>query len=45
MSTTTGADLIARADRLARELVRCDHPVDTALWESFDTTTYRLMRS
>lgn len=44
MSTTTGHDLINRADRLARELGRCDLPVDTQLWESFDTTAYRLMR-
>jgi hypothetical protein len=44
MSTTTGADLIIKADQIARELGRCDHPVDTALWESFDTTAYRLMR-
>jgi hypothetical protein len=44
MSTTTGRDLITSADRLARELARWDHSVDTALWESFDTTAYRLLR-
>lgn len=44
MSTTTGRDLISRADRIARELGRCDLPVDTQLWESFDTTAYRLIR-
>lgn len=44
MSTTTGRDLINRADRLARELSGCDLPTDTELWESFDTTAYRLMR-
>ena len=44
MSTTTGHDLISRADRLARELSRCQLPVTTELWESFDTTAYRLMR-
>ena len=44
MSTTTGHDLINRADQLACELSRCALPVDTQLWESFDTTAYRLMR-
>ncbi|SDP19285.1 hypothetical protein SAMN04489867_1688 [Pedococcus dokdonensis] len=44
MSTTTGLDLINRADQLARELSRCELPVDTQLWESLDTTAYRLMR-
>lgn len=44
MSTTTGHDLISRADRLARELSRCQLPVTTELWESLDTTAYRLMR-
>ena len=44
MSTTTGHDLISRADRVARELSRCQLPVTTELWESFDTTAYRLMR-
>lgn len=44
MSTTTGHDLINRADQLARELSRFQLPVETELWESFDTTAYRLMR-
>jgi hypothetical protein len=44
MTTTTGADLINRADRLARDVARCNHPVEAALWDSFDTTAYRLMR-
>ena len=44
MSTTTGRDLVIRADQLAREMARCELPVDTAMWESFDTTAYRLMR-
>jgi hypothetical protein len=44
MSTTTGRDLITRADQLARELSRFQLPVETDLWESFDTTAYRLMR-
>lgn len=44
MSTTTGQDLIDRADQLARELSRFRLPVETKLWESFDTTAYRLMR-
>ena len=44
MTTTTGRDLVDRADRLAREVARCNLPVDTALWESFDTTAYRLVR-
>ena len=44
MSTTTGHDLLARAEALAKELARCDLPVTTAAWESFDTTVYRLLR-
>jgi hypothetical protein len=44
MSTTTGRDLIKRADRLARELSQCGLPTDTELWESLDTTAYRLLR-
>lgn len=44
MSTTTGSDLIKRADGLARELSRCDLPIDTELWESLDATAYRLIR-
>lgn len=44
MTTTTGRDLINRAEHLARDLSRCDLPVDTELWESFDTTAYRLLR-
>lgn len=44
MSTTTGRDLINGSDRLARDVARCELPVDTALWESFDTTAYRLIR-
>jgi hypothetical protein len=44
VSTTTGRDLLERAERLAAELARCDRPVTTSLWESFDTTTYRMLR-
>ena len=44
MSTTTGHDLLARAEALAKELAHCDLPVKTAAWESFDTTVYRLLR-
>lgn len=44
MSTTTGHDLLARAESLAKELAQCDLPVKTAAWESFDTTVYRLLR-
>ena len=44
MSTTTGHDLLARAEALAKELAHCDLPVTTAAWESFDTTVYRLLR-
>ena len=40
MSTTTGRDLMTRADLLARQLTRCNLPVDTGLWEAFDTTAY-----
>ena len=43
MSTTTGHDLLARAEALAKELAHC-LPVKTAAWESFDTTVYRLLR-
>jgi hypothetical protein len=44
VSTTTGRDLLARAESLAKELAHYDHPVKTAAWESFDTTVYRLLR-
>lgn len=44
MSTTTGQDLLARAEALAKEIAHCDLPVKTAAWESFDTTVYRLLR-
>ena len=44
MSTTTGHDMLARAEALAKELAHCDLPVKTAAWESFDTTVYRLLR-
>lgn len=44
MSTTSGQDLLARAEALAKELAHYDLPVETAAWESFDTTVYRLLR-
>lgn len=44
MSTTTGHDLLARAEALAKELAHYDLPVKTKAWESFDTTVYRLLR-
>jgi hypothetical protein len=44
MSTTTGRDLLQRAERLAIDLAHCELPVSTPMWESFDTTTYRLLR-
>ena len=43
MSTTTGADLLARADRLTRQLRASEVPVTRAQWETFDVTLHRLL--
>lgn len=44
MSTTTAQDLLARADRIVRELTVAVAPVDTPRWETLDTTVHRLIR-
>ncbi len=43
MSTTTGADLLARADRLTRQLRASEVPVSREQWERFDVTLHRLL--
>lgn len=43
MSTTTAADLLARAERLSRELRRDQTPVTLQQWAAFDVTVHRLL--
>ena len=43
MSTTTGADLLAHADRLTRQLRVSEVPVTRSQWETFDVTLHRLL--
>jgi len=43
VSTTTGANLLARADRLTRQLRGSEVPVSRAQWETFDVTLHRLL--
>lgn len=43
MSTTTAADLLARAELLSRELRRDETPVTLQQWAAFDVTVHRLL--
>ena len=43
MSTTTGTDLLGRADRLTRQLRSSQVPVTRAQWETFDVTLRRVL--
>lgn len=40
---TTAADLLARAERISRELRRNDTPVTLQQWAAFDVTVHRLL--
>lgn len=43
MSTTTAADLLARAELLSRDLRRDESPVTLQQWAAFDVTLHRLL--
>lgn len=43
MSVTTSADLLERADQLARELAASSQEVNQDQWEQFDNTVYRTL--
>ena len=43
VGTTTAADLLARAERLSRELRRDETPVTLQDWAAFDVTLHRLL--
>jgi hypothetical protein len=43
VSTTTAADLLARAERLSRELRSDQTPVTLQQWAAFDVTVHRLL--
>jgi hypothetical protein len=43
MSTTTAADLLARAELLSRDLRRDESPVTLQHWAAFDVTLHRLL--